>query len=125
MSADYSLTLDTVRLAMGLEELRARIAAQNIATANIPNSASLYLDSDAALGALRSARTDPDLFRRRLAETRLDEQSPYLHASDTLSAAPLDAQVAELSAASGKYQALADGVSRQFALMQLAIKGGR
>jgi hypothetical protein len=37
----------------------------------------------------------------------------------------LDSQVLEMSAASARYQALGEGVSRQFALMRLAIGGGR
>ncbi|MNF08545.1 hypothetical protein D3C80_2089910 [compost metagenome] len=53
------------------------------------------------------------------------ELTPYLQSYTPGSPLALDGEVAQMSAASGRYQALADGVSRQFALMQLAIRGGR
>jgi len=54
-----------------------------------------------------------------------NELAPYLQRYTPSSPVALDGEVADMSAASGRYQALADGVSRQFALMQLAIRGGR
>lgn len=124
MSADMSLTVDIVRLAMGLEQARAKVAAHNIAMANVPGSKVMHLDLGGAQAALRAVSSNPELFEPTLAALQASEGSPYLQTQVPLTPLALDGEVAELSAASGRYQALADGVSRQFALMQLAIKGG-
>jgi len=125
MSADMGLAVDAVRLAMNLEQLRARAAAQNIAMANVPGAPAMRVDITGALAALRGSRRDDNLFAQNLEALARQDLASYLH--DIPSSAPLalDAEVAEMSAASGRFQALAEGVSRQFGLMQLAIKGGR
>lgn len=125
MSADMSLAIDTVRLAMNLEQMRAKVAAHNIAMANVPGSQAMRFDSTGALAALRATRGSPDLFAQALQSLKLQDLDAYLQTQPTTTPLALDGEVAEMSAASGRYQALADGVSRQFALMQLAIRGGR
>ena len=125
MSADMSLAIDTVRLAMNLEQMRAKVAAHNIAMANVPGSQAMRLDSTGALAALRATRGSPELFVQALQSLQQQDLDAYLQTQPTTTPLALDGEVAEMSAASGRYQALADGVSRQFALMQLAIRGGR
>lgn len=125
MSADMSLAIDTVRLAMNLEQMRAKVAAHNIAMANVPGSQAMRLDSTGALAALRATRGSPELFAQALQSLQQQDLDAYLQTQPTTTPLALDGEVAEMSAASGRYQALADGVSRQFALMQLAIRGGR
>lgn len=125
MSADMSLAIDTVRLAMNLEHMRAKVAAHNIAMANVPGSQAMRLDSTTALAALRTSRGSPELFAQALQSLQQQDLHAYLQTQPTTTPLALDGEVAEMSAASGRYQALADGVSRQFALMQLAIRGGR
>jgi flagellar basal body rod protein FlgB len=125
MSADMSLAIDTVRLAMNVEQMRAKVAAHNIAMANVPGSQAMRFDSTGALAALRATRGSPDLFAQALQSLKLQDLDAYLQTQPTTTPLALDGEVAEMSAASGRYQALADGVSRQFALMQLAIRGGR
>lgn len=125
MSADMSLAIDTVRLAMNLEQMRAKVAAHNIAMANVPGSQAMRLDSSGALAALRATRGSPELFAQALQSLQQQDLDAYLQTQPTTTPLALDGEVAEMSAASGRYQALADGVSRQFALMQLAIRGGR
>ena len=125
MSADMSLAIDTVRLAMNLEQMRAKVAAHNIAMANVPGSQAMRFDSTGALAALRATRGSPDLFAQALQSLKLQDLDAYLQTQPTTTPLALDGEVAEMSAASGRYPALADGVSRQFALMQLAIRGGR
>lgn len=125
MSADLSLAIDTVRLAMNLEHMRAKVAAHNIAMANVPGSQAMRLDTTGALAALRATRGSPELFAQALQSSQQQDLDTYLQQQPTTTPLALDGEVAEMSAASGRYQALADGVSRQFALMQLAIRGGR
>lgn len=125
MSADMGLTIDTVHLAMSLEHARAKMAAHNIATANVPGSRATRLDVGTPLSQLRAVRGDAALFAQTLAGLRASDLQAYHQPFPIDAPLALDGEVAEMSAASGRFQALADGVSRQFALMQLAIKGGR
>lgn len=125
MSADMSLAIDTVRFAMNLEHMRARVAAHNITTANVPGSQAMRLDAAGTLAPLRASRGSPELFAQALQSLQRQDLDTYLQTQPDTAPLALDAEVAEMSAASGRYQALADGVSRQFALMQLAIRGGR
>ncbi|NWB95789.1 hypothetical protein HX882_07815 [Pseudomonas gingeri] len=125
MSADMSLAVETVRFAMSLEQLRAKVAAHNIAMANVPGGKAMRLNSLEPMAALRGLRNDPELFAQSLRSMQDSELAPFLQHYTPATPPSLDGEVAEMSAASGRYQALADGVSRQFALMQLAIRGGR
>jgi flagellar basal-body rod protein FlgB len=125
MSADMGLTIDAVHLAMSLEHTRAKMAAHNIAMANVPGSRATRLDVAMPLAQLRAARGDVALFAQALDELRASDLQAYEQMQPVDTPLALDGEVAEMSAASGRFQALADGVSRQFALMQLAIKGGR
>jgi flagellar basal body rod protein FlgB len=119
------LTIDAVHLAMSLEHARAKMAAYNIAMANVPGSRATRLDVAMPLAQLRAARGDVALFAQALDELRASDLQAYEQMQPVDTPLALDGEVAEMSAASGRFQALADGVSRQFALMQLAIKGGR
>lgn len=125
MSADMGLAVDAVRLAMNLEQLRARAAAQNIAMVNVPGAPVMRVDVAGALAASRGSRHDDNLFAQNLEALARQDLDVYLQDIPASTPLALDAEVAEMSAASGRYQALAEGVSRQFGLMQLAIKGGR
>lgn len=125
MPTDMGLVIDTVQLAMSMEHSRAKMAAHNIATANVPGSQAMRVNVDQPLAQLRGARGDAALFAQTLQSLQNSEVQAYQQTYPTGTPLALDGEVAELSAASGRYQALADGVSRQFGLMQLAIKGGR
>ena len=125
MSADIGLTLDAVHLAMNLEQTRARMAAHNIANANVPGSRGMRLNVSEPLAQLRTALTDPALLAQSLQALRDSDLQQYQQPMALDAPLALDDEVAEMSAASGRYQALADGVSRQFGLMQLAMRGGR
>jgi len=123
MTADVGLTLDRVRLALAMEEARARIAAHNIAMASTPGSKAMQLDATESQLATGAAQHDPAAFAQALEALSAFDGHVSVRSSNPVIA--LDHEVADMSAASGRYQALADGVSRQFALMQLAIRGGR
>lgn len=125
MSLDVGLTLDVTQVAMDLERTRAQMAAHNIAMANVPGSRAAHLDVPGAMASVRSARGDAGSFAQALGDLNGVDLAAHQRMQPLDTPLALDAEVAELSAASGRFQALADGVSRQFALMQLAIKGGR
>lgn len=125
MSTDMNLAIETVRFAMSLEQLRAKVAAHNIAMANVPGGKAMRLNGYEPMAALRGLHNDPELFGQALRSLQDSELTPYLQRYTPSAPLALDGEVAQMSAASGRYQALADGVSRQFALMQLAVRGGR
>lgn len=125
MTADMGLMVETVRLSMGIEEAKARVAAHNIAMANVPGSQAMQLDMTETIWALQLAQRDPFSFAQALRSLQLNDIASQVRLRSSNPAVALDSEVADMSAASGRYQALADGVSRQFALMQLAIRGGK
>lgn len=125
MTADMGLMVETVRLAMGIEEARARVAAHNIAMANVPGSKAMTLNVTDAVSALRAAQGDPYAFAQELRLLKAEDLDRLVQARGVNASVTLDSEVADMSAASGRYQGLADGVARQFALMQLAIRGGK
>ncbi|MDZ4298832.1 MAG: hypothetical protein U0998_00535 [Moraxellaceae bacterium] len=125
MTTDIGLMLDAVRLSMGVEEARARVAAHNIAMANVPGSRPMRLELGDAMQALRLAHGDTSAFEQALQSLQKMDLSMQVMPRHDVASVALDSEVADLSAASGRYQALADSVTRQFALMQLAMRGGR
>ncbi len=116
-------TLDAVRLSMGLQQLRAELASSNIARAGTPGLRAHTLDFsrlEGLLSAYGEGRASAADLQQGLAELRA--LSPR-EGSTEASALGLDAQVAEMAAASMNYQTLGDALSRQFSLMRLAVTG--
>ena len=109
-------TIDAVRLALGLQELRARVASLNIANAGVPSAQTLRADFSSVQAGLDPA-ADPQRVDKAidaLADLTPEPTGVPIH---------LDAQVAELSSASADYQTLTEALSRKFGLMRLAITG--
>jgi flagellar basal body rod protein FlgB len=109
-------TIDAVRLALGLQELRARVASINVANAATPSAQALRVDFASVQGALSASADDG-----RIAEAldSLDALAPQA----TGEAIQLDEQVTEMASASASYQTLTEALSRQFGLMRLALTG--
>lgn len=113
-------TIEAVRLALGIEELKARVASLNIANANRPDAHALRMDFATAQAALAQATSSGD------AGDALRQASADIRAmAPTLADQPIqaDEQVADMSAAGLHYQALTEALSRHFGLMRLAIAG--
>jgi len=119
------LTLEAVRVGLDLNATRMQIASTNIARADVPGARLEGADFSEALAALREAAqgaaVDP---------TRLEMITPQTLRADiqplgAVGANPvaLDDQIAELNADSVTFRALTVGLTRRFALMQLAIAG--
>ena len=109
-------TIDAVRLALGLQDLRARVASLNSANAGTPSAQTLRVDFSSVQAAL-----DPVADPQRL--DKAIKALAGLAPESTGDAIHLDAQVAELASASADYQTLTEALSRQFGLMRLAITG--
>lgn len=122
---DTSLLVDTVSAVMRLEEMRAQVAARNIAMANVPGASVERFDSSFQFEKLRAAVQDASQLSSEVALMNSLGEGDYLQKGEQSQMISLDAHVLELSSASTRYQALSEGVSRQFALMRLAIGGGK
>ena len=117
------ITTEAVRLGLDVAQVRAEMASGNIARASLPGATmkeANFVDALEALGA--AARNDSGAGARMQAISQQSLRGEIAEAG-TLDAASLDDQVAELSTQGLAYRALTDGLSRHFALMQLAISG--
>lgn len=112
-------TIDAVRLALGMYQLRAHVASLNIANASTPGARALRADFARAQAALDAAATAPE--GTDLAQALRDIQSNPT--AQTTAPINLDEQVGEMAAAGVGYQSLTEALSRQFGLMRLATTG--
>lgn len=119
------LTLEAVRVGLDLNQLQMQVASKNIAKADVPGARLERTDFSEALAALREAAQDSDVDPARLEAITPQALRASIESLEAASAGPvaLDDQIAELNADSVTYRALARGLSRRFALMQLAIVG--
>ena len=117
----HDTTIDAIRLALRVQELRAQVASTNVANASTPGAHALRLDFGAAQRALADAVRDPAGTAASIAEAKslLADATP----ASTQDTIVLDQQVTDLVGAGTEYQALSEALGRQFALMRLAITG--
>lgn len=120
------LTIESVRLALGMQQLRAEMAAQNIASANMPGARAMRLDFGASQALLTQAAGQGADLGSSLGQALADAADAVPHAAipDHEGASiQLDEQVADAASANLGYQALSEALSRRFGLMRLAIAG--
>ena len=125
MSMGNDLTTEAIRLAMGMQELRAENASRNIALANTPDARATRLDFASTQGLLQRAAApaagDEDGLMNALSAAVLRPlASESVDADGTVN---LDAEVANMASANLEYQALTESLNRHFGLMRLAITG--
>lgn len=114
------ITIDAVRLALGGQQLRAEVAAANIAGASTPGFRANRVDLAGLQSHLQAladggfAAGPAGMTLQTLAQVRPDESG---------AAVQLDAEVSEMVTASVEYQALAESLGRYFGLMRLALAG--
>ncbi|HTD29461.1 MAG TPA: hypothetical protein VK660_08755 [Xanthomonadaceae bacterium] len=126
MSMGNDLTTEAVRMAMGMQELRAENASRNIALASLPGARASRLDFGSSMGLLeQAAAASPDKASELM--NALSEAASQPLASESLDAAGaginLDSEVANMASANLEYQALTESLDRHFGLMRLAIIG--
>jgi flagellar basal body rod protein FlgB len=126
MHMAHDLTTEAIRLAMGMQQLRAENASRNIALANTPGAQATRLDFGSSQGLLEQAATLSMQGADGLVET-LETAGSRSAVSESLDASGtgihLDDEVADMAGANLQYQALAESLSRHFGLMRLAITG--
>ncbi|HEY2344259.1 MAG TPA: hypothetical protein VGH80_00100 [Xanthomonadaceae bacterium] len=122
MSSD--ITTEAVRLALGMQEMRARVDSLNIANASMADARVQRMDFAAAQAALDSAvpvyADGMDVVAKL---QRADHSLHGLSATSTAEPIQVDAQVADMVSAGADYQALSDMLSRHLGLMRLAVTG--
>jgi len=112
------LTIDAVRLALGMYQLRANVASINIANAATPGARALRADFAQARTLLDAAAGGHGAGLAVGIEELAGER-----AQATSRPVQLDEEVAEMAAASTGFQTLSEALSRQFGLMRLAATG--
>lgn len=118
------ITVDAVRLALGLQQLRAEVASGNIAHGNAPGHQVQRVEMAGAQALLRQAAmpgANPSLFQNLASLSPSDVATVV--ADPSVAAAQPDSQVAEMVAASLDFQSLAESLNRHFGLMRLAVSG--
>lgn len=120
----HDITVEAVRLALGLQQLRAEVASNNIAGASTPGFQASRVEMGGAQALLRQAAAaggNPAIFGA-LSSFSASELAPVV-ADTTPAAAQPDTQVAEMVAASLDFQTLSESLNRHFGLMRLAVAG--
>lgn len=116
------VTIDAVRLALGMQELQARVASVNIANANRGGARALRVD----FSSLRNALIEVARGDRQTPSSGIAKGVSALAAAQPMatgSAINADEEVGTMVVAGAQYQALGEALSRQFGLMRLAISG--
>lgn len=121
----HDLTAQAVRLALGINTLRAESASRNIAQASTPGAHAERLDFARSQGLLAQAAAGPADSEASLARAIAQAiQTPATQAGNASDAGiNLDEQVADMASATLQYQALTESLNRHFGLMRLAITG--
>lgn len=116
-------TIDAVRLALSLQDLRARVASMNVANAGKPDATAMSVDFAKVEAALREAAhagNEVDATRWLAAASK---ELRSVEPEGTLDPIRLDEEIGDLSTAGLGYQALTEALNRQFGLMRIAIAG--
>ena len=121
MSSD--ITVQAVRLALGMNELQARVASMNIANAGKPDARAMRVDFGSLQATLLAASA---IGQDAGVAERLSRAASDLRKSaqvDTGIAIHADEQIGDMVSASLSYQALGEALSRHMGLMRLAVTG--
>ena len=113
------LSIDVVRWAIGVEQLRADIASQNIASKNLSGAQFSIVNFQDALNAVKLVLNSP--LDEAIASEQIHQIKPDVTPSSQ--SGSLDEQVADLATAELRYRVLAEGLSRQLSLLTLAVSG--
>lgn len=119
VSTDFTIELSN--WAMSLESMRAQVASENIANANI-SGVTKSVDFESLISSVTNALDNGDLeSAQRLfgADVEVSSRS----SNSLFGGVSLDSEVADLSSSQGRYKVIADALSRKFGLMLLSSRG--
>jgi len=122
MVQEVSLAL--LQVAMNMAQAKHKVAANNIAMANIKNSEKTVIDFKNVISALKNAQGSnrTELLAQIKNNWQMVEKNSMSRINDEIK---LDQETAKVLAASGKYKLLADTLNRKLGLMKLAVLGGK
>lgn len=115
--------IDLLQLTMNVQQQRARTASYNIAMAHQPDKPVIKLNHTQFLSQIQEALLHSAQPTHVIDQYR--QQQPESLMVTTHKQVALDTWVLENLQASGRYQQIADGLSRQLGLIQLSIRGSR
>jgi flagellar basal body rod protein FlgB len=117
----FNLLVDAVALALDVSQSRAAAASHNVAYANVPGARIQRTDFARAQGLLDGVADGAAVREAEIGMARA--HGVVQTVSGSAGDVSLDGEVTEMAMASGRYQALTDALSRQFALMGVALSG--
>jgi flagellar basal body rod protein FlgB len=126
MSMGPDLTIDAIRLALGMAQSRAEYASRNIARANTPGAQAVHGEFDFSQALLAQAAAPSAANEHALLTMLAEAIAQPVDGEQTAApgrAIELDTEVADLSSANLDYQSLTESLNRHFGLMRLAITG--
>ena len=120
-----SLTTATVSLALDAASRRQQAIASNLANANVEGYVPRRLSFEAQLADARSSLARTGSVEPRDLEQVRPQLQPALDEQGLPQRVQVDAEMAEMARNAVHYQALAQGLSRHFALLAAAVSDGR
>lgn len=117
-------TIELLSLALDINQAKHKVAANNIASADIEGANKLEANFEALLRDL-SAKSPTQ--QSSYVQSLKSDWNDYLSNSTIVKNEPikLDEEVADALLASGKYKAIAEGLNRKLGILNLAVKGGK
>lgn len=117
------LTVDAVRMALNLNQLKAEVTSWNIVNASATDAPMFVVEHSATDALLLAAAGQPTPSVRDALAAPSSPTMAVVHEQYTADRPSLDQLVADSVSAGMNYQALTESLSRHFGLMRLAISG--
>jgi len=117
------LTVDAVRMALNLNQLKAEVTSWNIVNASAADAPMFVVEQSATDALLLEAAGQPNQSVRDELAAPSSPTMAVVHEQYTADRPSLDQLVADSVSAGMNYQALTESLSRHFGLMRLAING--
>ena len=117
------LTVDAVRMALNLNQLKAEVISWNIVNASAADAPMFVVEQSATDALLLAAAGQPSQSVRDELAAPSSPTMAVVHEQYTADRPSLDQLVADSVSAGMNYQALTESLSRHFGLMRLAING--
>lgn len=117
------ITVDAVRMALNMNQLRAEITSWNIVNSSAVDASFFTIDDSVTTELLNAAAgSNPESAAERLAHPSSPTMAIVNEESEGIRPA-LDELVTESIVAGMNYQVLSESLSRHFGLMRLAVTG--
>jgi len=118
------VSLELLHVAMNMAQAKHKVAANNIAMANIKGAEKTSIDFQSVITALKNTQgaDREELLAKIKNNWQMVEKKSMSHMNDEIK---LDQETAKVLEASGQYKLLADTLNRKLGLMKLSVLGGK